>query len=214
MSSWAEPHPEWLVVAERAAIGAGTRVLDVGCGTGAFCAFASARGAFVAGVDLDPDRIAAARARVPAGDFAVGSMEQLPWTDGAFDVVTGFNAFQYALDVPAALAEAVRVSRGCVAVCKYGNPRENEFFAFLAALHPDRFDLARLPHTDDVDRALERYEIRDHGVIATEMTFADDAALTQAVDHPGAIAAAAGRRRPDGSYRFAQPLKYRIIDCV
>ena len=151
-------------MAERAAIGAGTRVLDVGCGTGGFCAFASARGALVAGVDLDPDRIAAARARVPAGDFVVGSMEQLPWTDGAFDVVTGFNSFQYALDVPAALAEAVRVSCGCVAVCKYGNPRENEFFAFLAALHPDRFDLARLPHTDDVDRALERYEIRDHGV--------------------------------------------------
>ena len=97
---------------------------------------------------------------------------------------------------------------------QYGNPRENEFFAFLAALHPDRFDLARLPHTDDVDRALERYELRDHGVIATEMTFADDAALTQAVDHPGAIAAAAARRRPDGGYRFAQLLKYRIIACV
>jgi hypothetical protein len=138
-------------------------------------------------------------------------MEQLPWTDGAFDVVTGFNAFQYALDVAGALAEAIRVSRGRVAVCKYGNPRENEFFAFLAALHPDRFDLARLPHTDDVDRALARYAIRDHGLIATEVAFADDAALLQAVDHPGAISAASGRRRPDGSYRFAQPLKYRII---
>ena len=141
-------------------------------------------------------------------------MEQLPWVDGAFDVVTGFNSFQYARDVPAALAEAVRVSCGCVAVCKYGNPRENEFFAFLATLHPDRFDLARLPLVDDVDRALERYAIRDHGVTVTEMTFADDAALTQSVDHPGAIAAAAVRRRPDGSYRFAQPLKYRIIDAL
>jgi SAM-dependent methyltransferase len=206
--------PEWLVVAERAAISPGTRVLDVGCGTGGFCAFATARGAFVAGVDLDPDRVAAARARVPAGDFTVDPMEQLPWTDGAFDVVTGFNAFQYALDVPAALAEAARVSRGCVAVCKYGDARENEFFAFLATLHPDRFDMATLPRTDDVDRALERYEIRDHGVIATELAFADDAALTRAVDHPGAIVAAAGRRRPDGSYRFAQQLKYRIIDAL
>ena len=82
-------------------------------------------------------------------------MEQLPWTDGAFDVVTGFNSFQYALDVPAALAEAARVSRGLLAVCKYGNPRENEFFAFLAALAPARFSLARLPERDDVDRALE-----------------------------------------------------------
>jgi SAM-dependent methyltransferase len=206
-------HPEWLIVAERTTIGAGTRVLDVGCGTGGFCAFAAARGALVAGVDHDPDRIAAARARVPAGDFVVGYMEQLPWTDGAFDVVTGFNSFQYALDVPAALAEAVRVSCGSVAVCKYGNPRENEFFAFLAALDPDRFDPTRLPHTDDVDRALERHAIRDSGVTVTEMTYADGVSLTAAVAHPAAIAAAAGRRRPDGSYRFAQTLKYRIIDA-
>src|SRR3954453_3851700 len=165
--------PAWAVVAELTGIGAGTRVLDVGCGTGGFCAFTAARGALVAGADAEADRIVTARARVPAGDFGVALMEQLPWTDGAFDVVTGFNSFQYALDVPSALAEAARVSCGYVAVCKYGNPRENEFFAFLAALPPDRFDLARLPHTDDVDRALERYEIRDQGVIATEMAFAD-----------------------------------------
>jgi len=45
------------------------------------------------------------------------------------------------------------------------------------------------------------------------MTFADSVSLTSAVDHPGAITAAAGRRLADGSYRFAQPLKYRIIDA-
>jgi ubiquinone/menaquinone biosynthesis C-methylase UbiE len=94
-----------MVLAEQAGIGTGTRVLDVGCGTGGFAEFAAARGAFVAGVDMDADRVNTARARVPAGDFAVAYMEQLPWTDGAFDVVVGFNAFQYALDVPAALAD-------------------------------------------------------------------------------------------------------------
>ena len=124
--------PAWRKIAELARIGPGTRVLDVGCGTGAFCAFAASRGALVAGADAAADRIASARERVPNGDFEVALMEQLPWTDGAFDVVTGFNSFQYALDVPAALAEAARVSRGLLAVCKYGNPRENEFFAFLA----------------------------------------------------------------------------------
>jgi SAM-dependent methyltransferase len=202
-------NPAWLTLAELTGIDPGTRVLDVGCGTGGFCAFAGARGALVAGVDADAERIAAARARVPDGLFEVGQMEQLPWTDDAFDVVTGFNAFQYARDVGAALAEAVRVSRGCVAVCKYGDPRENEFFAFLAALHPGRFD--RLPERDNVDLALERHTIRVQGVIATEMTFADGTALARAVDHPEALAAAAPYREPDGSYRFAQPLKYRII---
>jgi SAM-dependent methyltransferase len=187
-------------------------VLDVGCGAGAFCAFAASRGALVAGADAAPDRIATARARVPNGDFEVALMERLPWTDGAFDVVTGFNSFQYALDVESALAEAARVSRGLLAVCKYGNPHENEFFAFLAALAPTRFALSRRPERDDVDRALERHEIGASGVIATAMTFDDDAALAAAVALPGAVEAAAPYRRSDGSYRFAQPLKYRILD--
>jgi hypothetical protein len=113
--------------------------------------------------------------------------------------------------VPAALAEAARVSRGLLAVCKYGNPRENEFFALLAALASERFTLSRLPERDDVDRALERHDVRASGVIATAMTFDGDAALAAAVALSGAIEAAAPYRRPDGSYRFAQPLKYRIV---
>jgi SAM-dependent methyltransferase len=204
--------PAWLAIADLTAIGTGTRVLDVGCGSGGFCALAATRGALVAGADADADRVAAARARVPGGRFEVALMEQLPWPDGAFEVVTGFNSFQYALDVPAAVAEAARVSRGVLAVCKYGNPRENEFFVFLAALDPERFDLARLPERDDVDRALDLYEVRDHGVIATAMTFADAAALAAAVGRPGAVEAAAPYRQAEGSYRFAQPLKYRIIE--
>jgi SAM-dependent methyltransferase len=204
--------PAWLAIADLTAIGAGTRVLDVGCGTGGFCAWAATRGALVAGADADAGRVATARARVPDGRFEVALMEHLPWTDGAFDVVTGFNSFQYALDVPAAVAEAARVSRGLLAVCKYGNPGENEFFAFLAALHPERFDVARLPERDDVDRALDRYDVREQGVIATSMTFADAAALAAAVGEPGAVEAAAPYRQADASYRFAQPLKYRIIE--
>ena len=116
----------------------------------------------------------------PRATSRSATMEQLPWTDGAFDVVTGFNSFQYALDVPAALAEAVRVSRGCVAVCKYGEPARERVLRVPRGPAPGPVRPGGLPHTDDVDRALERYEIRDHGVIATEMTFADDAALTQA----------------------------------
>ena len=194
--------PAWRKIAELARIGPGTRVLDVGCGTGAFCAFAASRGALVAGADAAADSIARARA---------SPLSLLPWTDGAFDVVTGFNSFQYALDVPAALAEAARVSRNVLAVCKYGNPRENEFFAFLAALAPARFRLERLPERDDVDRALESYDVRASGVLAGAMSFDDDSALAAAVALPGAIEAAAPYRRPDGSYRFAQPLKYRIV---
>jgi SAM-dependent methyltransferase len=218
LNSYQEPVPDsnlpaWSTVANRTNIGAGTRVLDVGCGTGGFCALATQRGAHVAGIDAQPDRVDAARRRVPDGDFEVARMEQLPFTDAAFDVVTGFNSFQYALDVPAALAEAARVSRGLLAVCKYGNPFENEFFAFLAALAPERFDLSRLPARDDVDRALERFDVRERGVVATAISFDDHAALTAAVERPVGEAVAAPYRQPDGGYRFAQPLKYAIVNA-
>src|SRR4051812_26642687 len=102
--------PAWAAVADVTRIGPGTRVLDIGCGTGGFCAWAAARGPVVHGIDAIVDGVAGAGRGVPAGDFRVELMEQLPWPDGAFDVVTGFNAFQYALDVELALTEACRVA--------------------------------------------------------------------------------------------------------
>jgi hypothetical protein len=41
-----------------------------------------------------------------------------------------------------------------VAVCKWGRPSENEFFAVLAALQPGRVRLEGLPREDPVDAAL------------------------------------------------------------
>lgn len=53
-------------------------------------------------------------------------MEDLPWTDNTFDVVTGFNAFQYAADVMNALWEARRVARpgGRVAMAVLGRQED------------------------------------------------------------------------------------------
>jgi len=38
-------------------------------------------------------------------------MEDLPWEDDTFDLVTGFNSFFFATDMIAALREAGRVAR-------------------------------------------------------------------------------------------------------
>ncbi len=55
-------------------------------------------------------------------DVRLGNLERLPWPPATFDVVTGFNAFQFAVDIDAALAGTARVTRpgGCVAVCNWG----------------------------------------------------------------------------------------------
>jgi SAM-dependent methyltransferase len=50
-------------------------------------------------------------ARTPEGRFLQGEEEQLPFDDHTFDVVTGFNSFQYAASPVRALSEARRVAR-------------------------------------------------------------------------------------------------------
>ena len=87
------------------------RVLDVGCGAGAFLRLAAGRGAIPSGVDASEALIAFARRRLPGADLRVGEMEKLPWDDESFDLVTGFNAFFFANDMVAALREAGRVAR-------------------------------------------------------------------------------------------------------
>src|SRR3954463_8817458 len=86
-----------------AAITVRTRLLDVGCGPGLFLRLAAQRGATVTGIDAAAPLIAISRERVPEADLTVGEMESLPYPAGCFDVVTGFDAFQYAADPARAL---------------------------------------------------------------------------------------------------------------
>src|SRR5829696_2444308 len=103
-------------VLARAEIGPDSRVLDCGCGAGRFARMVADRGASVAGIDAAEQLIEIAAERTPEGDFRVGDLEELPWPEDSFDVVTGFSAFQFADDKVRALTEARRVSRGAVAV--------------------------------------------------------------------------------------------------
>lgn len=106
----AQFEPFYAAVHERLAIGPGIRLLDVGCGPGGSAARAAGQGALVAGLDVAAGSIALAQERVPNGDFRVGDMETLPWENESFDVVTGFNSFQFARTHAVALAEARRVT--------------------------------------------------------------------------------------------------------
>jgi SAM-dependent methyltransferase len=112
-------------VARAAGIEAGPSVLDVGCGSGELCELAASRGARVSGIEAAAELVEFARRTVPEADLRVGPIEQLPWPDESFDLVTGFNAFQFAADFVVALAEAGRVMRsgGRVAICNWGGSR-------------------------------------------------------------------------------------------
>ena len=117
--------------------GAGT-LLDVGCGPGLATQTFARKIGNVAGIDASAPFIEIARARVPAGDFRVGEMEALPYADDSFDVVTGFNAFQYAASPVNALREARRVARpaGVIVVAVWGSPELCDAAGHLKALGP------------------------------------------------------------------------------
>ncbi|WP_424533571.1 methyltransferase domain-containing protein [Sphaerisporangium viridialbum] len=87
----------------------GQTVVDVGCGGGRAVAELAERGARAVGVDHDPEMIAVARERWPAGEFHVGDACELPLESGS---VAGYRADKvlHTLSDPVrAVAEARRV---------------------------------------------------------------------------------------------------------
>ncbi len=102
----------------------GMHYLDVGCGAGLALQLAAQRGAIVSGLDASENLLAIARTRVPSADLQQGELESLPYPDAAFDLVTGFNSFQFAANPTQALAEAKRVARpgATVVIMTWGNP--------------------------------------------------------------------------------------------
>jgi SAM-dependent methyltransferase len=122
----------------RTGVGPGTRYLDVGCGAGVAAQRAAALGARVSGIDAADAMIAVARESVPGGAFQVGDLEALPFADAAFDVVTGFNAFQYAANPAVALREAGRVTtpEGWIVVTTWGPPASMPAASMVRALSP------------------------------------------------------------------------------
>jgi uncharacterized peroxidase-related enzyme len=98
---------EYVVMQDRLGLGAGDRVLDMACGSGLALELASVRGARCAGIDASPRLLAVARDRNPDADIRTGDMNDLPWDDGSFDIVTSFRGIWGT--TPNALAEALRV---------------------------------------------------------------------------------------------------------
>jgi SAM-dependent methyltransferase len=145
---WSERAEDWAEIQEplmRPAFEAGldaltigpeTRLLDVGCGSGLALRLAADRGATVSGLDASRTLLEHARRRVPGAPLFQGEIEELPFDSGSFDVVTGFNSFQYATRPAAALAEAVRVLApgGCVLYLNWAPAEQCEAGAYLGAI--------------------------------------------------------------------------------
>jgi SAM-dependent methyltransferase len=162
---WAEVQeilyiPLFETVLRQTGVGSGTAVLDVGCGSCFYCQMAANRGAQVSGLDAADLLLDIARERVPQADFRSGEMENLPYADGTFDVVTGFNSFQFAANPVNALKEARRVLRpgGRLAIAIWGKPEETgpiPYFNALSSFLPPPPPGSPGPFALSMDGALE-----------------------------------------------------------
>jgi SAM-dependent methyltransferase len=147
--NWALPEK----ALERAGLGAGMRLLDVACGSGALSLPAARAGAQVTGVDLSPAMIERLRARARAeglGDLQARVMDghALAFDDGAFDIAASQFGVMLFPELARALRELVRVTRpgGRLLLIAFGPPSRVEFLTFfLAALEAVVPDFAGLP---------------------------------------------------------------------
>jgi SAM-dependent methyltransferase len=234
-AAWAASEDQQLPTYEAAlaAVGfeAGWRVLDVGCGVGAFLRLVAARGGTPAGIDASEALIELARERLPDADLRVGEMEDLPYDDDTFDLVTGFNSFFFADDMVAALREAGRVAKpeAPVVMQVWGRHERCDLEAMKRIARP-YFPPRPVDAPPDPDLsqpgavealAIEAGLTPEAGFDTTwAFEFADEEALGRALLAPAGLAALVGPERhaeakaaivaglapfrtPDGSYRLS-----------
>jgi SAM-dependent methyltransferase len=130
--------------ADLAGVGAGQRVLDVGCGPGTLTAELVSRtgAAAVSAVEPSASFAAATRERWPEVDIRRSGAEQLPFPDGVFDVTLAQLVVHFMADPVAGLREMGRVTRpgGVVAACVWDHASSrgplSAFWAAVRELDP------------------------------------------------------------------------------
>jgi SAM-dependent methyltransferase len=95
---------------DRLALPADPVVLDAGCGSGRTLLELVAYGTAVSGIELNEQAAEVARSR-GLGDVRVGRLEQLPWPEQSFDLITCLDVIEHTPDDRATLNELWRVSR-------------------------------------------------------------------------------------------------------
>jgi ubiquinone/menaquinone biosynthesis C-methylase UbiE len=104
--------PEWPALRSMLPSLEGARVLDLGCGFGAFARWAREMGAVtVLGVDRSENMLARARGqtRDPAVGYVLADIEQLALPEAAFDLVYSSLTLHYIADLAAACATIRRL---------------------------------------------------------------------------------------------------------
>ena len=164
--------------ADFAGVERGQRALDIGCGPGALTGELVARlGAeAVAAVDPSEPFVIAARERHRGVDVRLAAAEELPFSDGAFDVALAQLVVHFMADPIGSLGEMARVIRrgGAVVACVWdhggGRGPLSLFWSAVRQIDPgaqDESELAgaRTGHLAELFKAAGLHDVSD-----TELT--------------------------------------------
>lgn len=152
-------------VEQTGALGPGTRILEIGAGTGAMLDALRARGFDARGVEVREDLIAEARRWYGALPIERVDGTALPFDAASFDAVVSFDVFEHIPDSDAHLAEVRRVLRpGGVYLLQTPNKWTNVVFETVRWRSFTRFreDHCSLHSLGELMRRLAR-----HGFVAT-----------------------------------------------
>jgi SAM-dependent methyltransferase len=156
------------------------RILDAGCGSGRTLDELDDYGA-ACGVDLSPAAVDATRSRGHAAH--VGSVEDLPFPDGTFDLVTCLDVVEHTRDDRRTLGELRRVTRpgGALLVTVPAHPT-------LWSAH------------DEANLHYRRYTRRSliDAAVETDWDVAESTYFNAALLAPAAVVRVARRRAPSG----------------
>jgi SAM-dependent methyltransferase len=230
--------PTYEEALRRVGLESGQRVLDIGCGVGAFLRLVAARGGDPYGIDASETLIELARRRLPDADLRAGEMERLPYDDDSFDLVTGFNSFFFATDMVAALREAGRVVKpDCPVVIQVWGAHERCDLEVMKAIARPYFPPrpADAPADPDLSEPGMLEALASQAGLTPEETFTtswayvfpDGETLARAMLAPAGLALAVGPereeevenaiveglascRQPDGSYRLDNEYRYLV----
>jgi SAM-dependent methyltransferase len=91
----------------------GKRVLEIGCGRGAFARYLAERGADLVAADFSAAAVAHARRRLDGLDASaiVADIQDIPFPDESFDIVISQETLEHVPDPMRGLSELVRVTR-------------------------------------------------------------------------------------------------------
>jgi SAM-dependent methyltransferase len=170
---------------DRLTLPAGARVLDAGCGSGRTLQELTDYGTEVYGLELDPGAADAARSR-GHGEVRIGRLEELPYDDDRFDLITCLDVVEHTPDDRVALRELRRV-------CKPGG-----WLLVTVPAYPALWSLH-----DEANHHFRRYQrhtlyaaASDAGWRVSRMTSFNSLLLA-----PAAVVRVAQRRRPRSRYR-------------